>query len=72
MLTTTVVTVTKIRRVKLDCQGYDKHDQYWGVDAPLFHFTHEEPFLTETGYFRCSDYQTARLRFKARGHKVER
>jgi hypothetical protein len=68
----TVVATVKIQRVKVNRQGYDRGGRYWGVDAPLFYFTLEQPYLTETGYFRCSDYQSARQRYKALGHHVER
>ncbi len=66
------MTTTKIYRVKLDRQGYDRTGRYWGVGPKLYRATMDDGETLRETHVRAPDYQYVRAWFKEDGHHVLR
>jgi hypothetical protein len=59
-------TITTLRRVRINNQGYDSSGNYWGVGMPLYHYELERPAVWE-GYHRDSCRTQATEPFRTLG-----
>ena len=57
----------KVYRIKLDCQGYDKHGRYWGLGPKLYRVCWEADTSWPHVTYERGSYQAIRAALKPHG-----